>query len=855
MSEQNTGSTRVHFSRGASSRDSAPQQRSATSFEQFCVQIHHDRVPATGKAAKGLQYICAPVGVAPRDEWHLRGSKALFIGKPHRCKRCVGKRSWLGLDVDGGLPVGEWREALRHGLADLDALIYTTASHTEQLPRVRVVVALDREVDRAEGMAASAALRKRIDDRLQDQFWAPLGWDSACDRAEQPLFLPPEDYEGLRLRGRPACAEALIDEGVHLHATAPPDDPETPDEREASRKMAETAETPGALHYLEVLARRVKDAPEGQRNDTLFGAAADAAKCDRLGDTRIIEVLEVAAIEAGMDPGEIEKTVRSGIDTGRDQKWRVLAAEDEFEPIAPAAQMRAKGDRREIRLRPGESESAIRACEEALVEAGAPLYLRGDLLTRARPVTHAESIDDEARVRRPAGAVVLSPVGRVDLQVDLEKAAMFYVPHTARGISTWKRTEAPADLAEKVIVSPCRRLLPSLRGLTQAPALRRDGSVHTTPGYDERTALLVALRDQWPALPPPTLDEAERGLGKLRRLIATFPFASAADETVALAALMSGVLRPIMDAAPMILFSAPTPGTGKSLLAHMTAALATGQNARVMSWSSDPAENPKALTGSLIAGDPVIVIDNLSSGLQSDFLCSMLTEPEMSLRVLGRTGQNRVPCRALVLGTGNNASVLGDLNRRVLVATLDAGVERPELRQFKNRPVEDTLNQREELVNAVLTMARARILEGPERGPLWSSYPDWCWLVRDTLVWLGMPDPIEVVQDQVAMDPERQLQLDLMQGWHAVLGDSLISTAEVLKRVEGINGFETANTAVSDAEMLTDSLRSIGRGKMPDAKTLGYWLRSKRDRPIGGLKIVTEGSRESKRVKWAVVSR
>ena len=64
MSVPNPGSTRVHFSRGASSRDSAPVQRSATSFEQFCVQIHHDRVQTTGKAAKGLQYICAPVAVA-----------------------------------------------------------------------------------------------------------------------------------------------------------------------------------------------------------------------------------------------------------------------------------------------------------------------------------------------------------------------------------------------------------------------------------------------------------------------------------------------------------------------------------------------------------------------------------------------------------------------------------------------------------------------------------------------------------------------------------------------------------------------------------------------------------------------
>ncbi len=864
MSSTSSGSTRIFFSRGAATTDSSPEQRQATSFDQFLLQLHHDRVQATGKAAKGRQYICAPMAVAPNDEWHRRGTKAGYIGRHHRCKRCAGERSWLGLDVDAGLPPGEWRDALTSACSDMDVLIYTTASHTEEVPRVRIVAALDRAVDREQGLAASAALRKRIDDRLQDQFYGPLGWDAACDRAEQPLYLPPMDYVGVRLRGKPLNADALVDEGRHILGRSPPADDETPEEHEAARIMAETRETPGALHLLEIIARRVREAPEGQRNATLFGAAADAAKCDRLSDDRILEVLEVAAIEAGMDPNEVEKTVRSGIDTGRDQP-RVLAVEDEFDPVTPELAARKDGgfDRREIRLRPGEAESTIRQCEEALIEAQAPLYMRGDLLTRARPVSHAESIDPEASIRRPAGAVILSPVRIVDLQIDLERAAMFFEPRSLKGVVTWRRVDAPEDVAAKVIASPCRRLLPSLRGITQAPALRRDGSVAATPGYDARTALLVALSSSWPELPEPTQDNAERALGSLRRLLGTFPFATLADESVALAAMLSGVLRPVLDAAPMILFSAPTPGTGKSLLAHIVAALATGQNARVMSWSSDPAENPKSLTGALIAGDPVIVIDNLSSGLQSDFLCSMLTEPEMSLRVLGRTGQNRVPCRALVLGTGNNASVLGDLNRRVLVSTLDAGVERPELRQFSNRPVDDALRDRETLVNGVLTMVRARMLEGPERGPLWSSYGDWCWLVRDTLIWLGMPDPIEVVQDQVNLDPERQLLADFLSGWHGVVGDAAVTTNELLKRatesqfVSPETNFDVAHGAaegeLSPADLLLESLRAIGRGRMPDAKVLGLWLRSKRNRPAGNLRLVGVNTGTGKRGTWRVL--
>ena len=45
---------------------------------------------------------------------------------------------------------------------------------------------------------------------------------------------------------------------------------------------------------------------------------------------------------------------------------------------------------------------------------------------------------------------------------------------------------------------------------------------------------------------------------------------------------------------------------------------------------------------------------------------------------------------AMLFATGNNLTFSGDVIRRTLMCTMDAGVERPELRDFKTDVVEET---------------------------------------------------------------------------------------------------------------------------------------------------------------------
>ena len=219
----------------------------------------------------------------------------------------------------------------------------TTASHL-RTRRVHIV-SLDHPGRRPRrGAARVGRAAKRIDDRLQDGFWLPLGWDTACDRAEQPLFLPRSTRRDppARTRGGRRCAHRRR-RAAARHARRKPETPESARPPRMSH--------PGALFYLETLARRCAKA-RGERNSTLFGAAADAAKCDRLSDDRIIESLEVPRSRPGWTRARSRRRCAAASTRGATSRacWR---PEDEFEVIGPAAALRDdKKDRREIRLRP-----------------------------------------------------------------------------------------------------------------------------------------------------------------------------------------------------------------------------------------------------------------------------------------------------------------------------------------------------------------------------------------------------------------------------------------------------------------------------------------------------------------------
>jgi hypothetical protein len=98
---------------------------------------------------------------------------------------------------------------------------------------------------------------------------------------------------------------------------------------------------------------------------------------------------------------------------------------------------------------------------------------------------------------------------------------------------------------------------------------------------------LEPLGQKFPEVPTnPTRDEALAALKVIRKLIAEFPFddgrdpsnpmadAVGANEAVMLSAILSAIMRPVLDNVPLHGFNAPVARTGKSLAATLVATVA-----------------------------------------------------------------------------------------------------------------------------------------------------------------------------------------------------------------------------------------------------------------------------------------
>src|SRR5262249_52764754 len=162
---------------------------------------------------------------------------------------------------------------------------------------------------------------------------------------------------------------------------------------------------------------------------------------------------------------------------------------------------------------------------------------------------------------------------------------------------------------------------------------------------------------------------------QLNKLLVGFPFVDDAAKAVALSSILTALCRRTLRSAPVHGFDAPTPGTGKTLLANIPNQILTGRKSTAVSQGGDEAEDEKRLLGILMRGDPVVLIDNLKRPIAGDALCTVLTEPPWQCRLLGANTQVHVPTNVLFEASGNNLEIAGDMTRRALVCRLDARME------------------------------------------------------------------------------------------------------------------------------------------------------------------------------------
>jgi hypothetical protein len=423
--------------------------------------------------------------------------------------------------------------------------------------------------------------------------------------------------------------------------------------------------------------------------------------------------------------------------------------------------------------------------------------------------------------------------------------------------ATWERysakkrkfvaTDPPGDVARIILSRDGEWSFPRLVGVITTPTLRPDGSMLSEPGYDSATGLLLVSPPPMPTIPErPSRDVALAALGHLDALLDEFPFVSDADRSVGLSALMTPVARGAMQVVPLHAVTAPTAGTGKSYIIDLSSAITTGEIAPVIAAGRDEEETEKRLSAELMTGQPIISIDNLNGDLGGDFLCQAIERPIIKPRVLGRTETRRIENTVTLFGNGNNMRLIGDIDRRVMLCSLDANMERPELRQFRGDPLATVLSNRGEYIADVLTIVRAYLAAGcPDACAPLASFEDWSRLIRSSLVWLGHGDPAKTMETARADDPVLGNLRAVVAAWCAAIGTNNPLSAGDLKE-EALKPSSDMNLA----KALYAVAAPPGRSHEIDAKRLGHWLSRNRGRIVDGIKVLGEKDAHSKQIRW-----
>jgi len=168
------------------------------------------------------------------------------------------------------------------------------------------------------------------------------------------------------------------------------------------------------------------------------------------------------------------------------------------------------------------------------------------------------------------------------------------------------------------------------------------------------------------------------------------------------------------------------------------------------------------------------------------------------------------------------------------MCTIDAGVERPELRDFKTDVANEARNRRGELVVAVLTVLRAWHVAAERINlPGFGGFEDWSFRIREALVWLGRTDPCETLAEVRESDPNRGELIAVIEEWKQRLAlNKPYTVQQVIGRALVDSEFQNALLAVAANQS----------GGMVNNIRLGRWLKRVKGKVVNGVKLVPDGS-------------
>lgn len=410
--------------------------------------------------------------------------------------------------------------------------------------------------------------------------------------------------------------------------------------------------------------------------------------------------------------------------------------------------------------------------------------------------------------------------------------------------------------------------LPEIKRINQTrlPVIREDGSIDLLrPGYFTEQGIYT-LDDGLVLEEEMTLDEARAFIDDRLK---DFPFPNERSKAVAIAAMMTmfcATMLPKRALRPGFIYTANSPGAGKTLLAKMAIIPVAG----TCSTRTFPRKEEAKKVLDVIAMDATnyALFDNIRGKIAGEEIEAFITSAEWEGRILGESTKFRVDNVATVFLTGNQSTTSGDMADRCLFVELF--VQEADNRDRKiPRIIDDTFladtSERSKMCSALWALVRRWEADGkPKPKTVMPRFEAWSNVVAAIVYNAGYGDPIAKPEIPGGGDVEihdmRELVMALAPDAAAVEAAASAETPHspktewkfdaVIEKVKALGLFEDTEIR---AGRTTEDMFDPDGGITPAGKSLFGKLLSRYDRRLFAtadgrrLRFVVEGKGNTRR--------
>lgn len=391
----------------------------------------------------------------------------------------------------------------------------------------------------------------------------------------------------------------------------------------------------------------------------------------------------------------------------------------------------------------------------------------------------------------------IEPLTKDRLVARLHRGAEWgrWVQDKDRTRKEWKNATAiPKDIITTMRELPGARI-EKLSRLVRHPVLIGDRLVYKR-GHDRASGIFLTSVPEITMPDQVTQEEAKEAAASiLDDIYGDFPFRADGSKAHVLAALLTPILREETGIAPAFVVSASMPGSGKSLLCQTIVVASEGEKHSLPPVESRE-EMIKRIETKLMHGASVIHLDNLNGKLYSKSLASLLTDEFPDIRVLGKSEIVRATNHALWLINGNNPALSGELARRPVTIRLEPTSADPHKRKglkFDEQSlIKYVLANRSSVFRRLLIMVKYWLQAGkPQQEYGFGSYNQWASIVGQILELSGVQGFLQNRQAEMdAQDDETADWLQLTATWFERFRDTPRAAKEILKVAEDLELFE-----------------------------------------------------------------